>query len=199
MLTHHPGHYSVWVPPDDNWRPEAIGLQDYPGRPKFVWEFGIARITNGNDILIEAFHVDEAAFVARRMAIDDGQAVLWRSWEGVDYWEYRSEIYSTRESLEPADVIALVHARQRDMQRTLARAHTLMAMDDPVAMRRETIPDDVKIFVWKRDEGRCVRCQSNLELEFDHIIPLAMGGSNSARNLQLLCGPCNRSKGAGLI
>ncbi|MBX3387541.1 MAG: HNH endonuclease [Phycisphaeraceae bacterium] len=52
--------------------------------------------------------------------------------------------------------------------------------------------------MWRRDEGRCVRCGSNANLEFDHIIPIAMGGSSTARNLQLLCEPCNRSKGSNL-
>jgi MoxR-like ATPase len=65
-------------------------------------------------------------------------------------------------------------------------------------LRRETIPDDVKIFVWQRDEGACVKCGSNLDLEFDHIIPVALGGSNTARNLQVLCEKCNRAKGARL-
>jgi 5-methylcytosine-specific restriction endonuclease McrA len=64
---------------------------------------------------------------------------------------------------------------------------------------REPIPDDVKMFVWNRDGGKCVRCGSNQNLEFDHIIPLSRGGSNTARNLQLLCERCNRSKGANLI
>jgi 5-methylcytosine-specific restriction endonuclease McrA len=61
---------------------------------------------------------------------------------------------------------------------------------------RERIQDDVKMFVWQRDGGECVYCSSNENLEFDHIISLAMGGSNTARNLQLLCEPCNREKGA---
>ncbi|MGA3352888.1 MAG: recombinase family protein [Acidimicrobiales bacterium] len=32
----------------------------------------------------------------------------------------------------------------------------------------------------------------------DNVIPVALGGSNNAENLQILCGPCNRRKGAGL-
>ncbi len=59
---------------------------------------------------------------------------------------------------------------------------------------REPIPVKVRFFVWRRDEGKCVQCGSNKDLEFDHIIPLSKGGSNTERNLQLLCGKCNRKK-----
>ena len=42
------------------------------------------------------------------------------------------------------------------------------------------------MLVWRRDQGRCVKCGSNEKLEFDHIIPLSRGGSNTFRNVQLL-------------
>ncbi|MDA2916652.1 HNH endonuclease [Nitrospinae bacterium AH_259_B05_G02_I21] len=60
--------------------------------------------------------------------------------------------------------------------------------------RRERIPEDVIFFVWRRDEGRCKECGSNKNLELDHIIPISKGGSNTARNIQLLCEICNRLK-----
>jgi HNH endonuclease len=56
---------------------------------------------------------------------------------------------------------------------------------------RERIPESVRLFVWQRDEGKCVRCGSRERLEFDHIIPVALGGSNTERNIQLLCERCN--------
>jgi len=59
---------------------------------------------------------------------------------------------------------------------------------------REPIPQDVIDAVWNRDGGQCVKCNSNQDLEYDHIIPLSKGGSNRYRNLQLLCVKCNRSK-----
>lgn len=52
----------------------------------------------------------------------------------------------------------------------------------------------VKDKVWKRDEGKCTQCGSREKLEFDHIIPHSKGGSNTYRNVQLLCEKCNRSK-----
>lgn len=52
--------------------------------------------------------------------------------------------------------------------------------------------------VWRRDQGRCVICGSQERLEFDHVIPVAMGGSNTVRNIQLLCERCNREKAATL-
>jgi 5-methylcytosine-specific restriction endonuclease McrA len=53
--------------------------------------------------------------------------------------------------------------------------------------------------VWQRDRGQCRQCGANTELQFDHIIPLAKGGSTSEANLQILCGPCNRRKGASIV
>ena len=58
------------------------------------------------------------------------------------------------------------------------------------------ITQDVKDKVWNRDGGKCVECDSNENLEFDHIIPHSKGGANTYRNIQLLCEPCNRSKSA---
>jgi hypothetical protein len=63
-------------------------------------------------------------------------------------------------------------------------------------LKREPIPQSVKDSVWNRDGGRCVLCESNQKLEFDHIIPFSKGGSNTYRNIQLLCEACNRVKSA---
>lgn len=52
----------------------------------------------------------------------------------------------------------------------------------------------VKDQVWNRDNGKCVECGSNEKLEFDHVIPFSKGGSNTYRNIQLLCEKCNREK-----
>ena len=62
--------------------------------------------------------------------------------------------------------------------------------------RSRRISQDVKDKVWRRDEGKCVECSSNENLEFDHIIPHSKGGANTYRNIQLLCEKCNRSKSA---
>ena len=56
------------------------------------------------------------------------------------------------------------------------------------------ISQNVKDKVWNRDQGKCIECGSNEKLEFDHIIPFSKGGSNTYRNIQLLCEECNRKK-----
>lgn len=71
-------------------------------------------------------------------------------------------------------------------------------LDRADVARRERLPDAVRLFVWQRDQGKCVKCGSTAKLEFDHVIPLAKGGSNTERNIQLLCELCNRTKGASI-
>jgi hypothetical protein len=60
--------------------------------------------------------------------------------------------------------------------------------------KRDPIADDVKLLVWARDGGACVRCGSKENLHFDHIIPVAKGGGGEAMNIQILCQRCNLQK-----
>jgi hypothetical protein len=69
----------------------------------------------------------------------------------------------------------------------------------PVGQRaRRSVPQDIKIAVSVRDGGRCRQCGSTHQLHFDHVIPVSRGGANTAANIQLLCGSCNRAKSAKL-
>lgn len=60
--------------------------------------------------------------------------------------------------------------------------------------RDRYVPIDVRREVWTRDGGSCKNCGSTYLIEFDHIIPVSKGGSNSAKNIEILCQECNRKK-----
>jgi hypothetical protein len=98
-------------------------------------------------------------------------------------------------------VLAAAIERQQEQQQKIERARNIIDSEQDISKgiyERKTIAQDVKMFVWQRDQGACTYCGDNRNLEFDHIIAVSMGGSNTARNLQLLCESCNRSKGAHL-
>ena len=68
--------------------------------------------------------------------------------------------------------------------------------DDASKPKRKPIKKSDLIAAMQRSDGRCVACGSKEDLEVDHIIPVAKGGTNDTENLQMLCKPCNMSKGA---
>lgn len=61
---------------------------------------------------------------------------------------------------------------------------------------KHTAADVRELFILQR--GKCAHswCKRKLRSSYhvDHIIPLALGGSNGRRNIQLLCQPCNQAK-----
>ena len=62
---------------------------------------------------------------------------------------------------------------------------------------RINIPSSVRKYVLQRNNDRCQSCgkrETETQLNIDHIVPLAKGGSNDISNLQVLCGRCNRQK-----
>ncbi|MBN1883622.1 MAG: TerB family tellurite resistance protein [Deltaproteobacteria bacterium] len=80
----------------------------------------------------------------------------------------------------------------------LVRKNNFLVAHKNERERSRHIPQDVKVAVYHRDGGRCVICNSDVGLEFDHIIPFSKGGANTAENIQLLCHVCNLKKGAHL-
>lgn len=59
---------------------------------------------------------------------------------------------------------------------------------------------EVRIRVFKRDRFQCTYCGApgtDVELEVDHIIAVAKGGSNHMSNLTTACRACNQGKSDG--
>jgi hypothetical protein len=116
------------------------------------------------------------------------------------YWLFRGKFYWDNDNLNREAIYALLVTRQQRETQRIDRAQQTVAMSSQSrrATSRASIPDDVKQYVWTRDGGRCRNCWGNTELQYDHVIPISMGGSNEPENLQILCGPCNRRKGASI-
>lgn len=52
-------------------------------------------------------------------------------------------------------------------------------------------------FLYRLQSGQCAYCDQALEAyDVEHIVPLAVGGTNNAANLCLSCPRCNRLAGA---
>ena len=91
-------------------------------------------------------------------------------------WLFEGRLYWEDEELGESDVLALVRERERRVRRRLERAHAALARPLGGPSGRRPIPREVRRAVFERDGGRCVECGSGFELQYDHLIPLALGG-----------------------
>jgi hypothetical protein len=67
-------------------------------------------------------------------------------------------------------------------QSVLSKIHT--------AFQNTVITNEIKEIVIERDGMKCNTCGSGDALEFEYIIPISKGGSNTARNVHLVCNKC---------
>ncbi len=109
-------------------------------------------------------------------------------------WWFRDRLYWDDDALSSQDVKALVLQRARRDDRRLKSAHSLMQGEEAGLTSRSPIPPEMVRAVIERDGRRCVQCGSTENIQFDHIIPVALGGATSVANLQVLCSACNQAK-----
>jgi len=116
-------------------------------------------------------------------------------------WVFKGYVYEVDDLLSDAEARLLI-LEHFDKERQ--KFETLKAKFDStstaeIMYERQRIPEKVRIEVWRRDGGQCARCGSRERLEYDHIVPVTKGGSNTARNIELLCEDCNRKKSNNIV
>lgn len=120
--------------------------------------------------------------------------------EGYNFYVYKNDLYCVDSECYSEDEQKLLikehyfkrEKRFKSLQKEMHLFEKLESMQGKIS--REPIPEEVRFAVWRRDGGKCAKCGSKENLEFDHVIPLSKGGSNTVRNIQLLCEKCNREK-----
>jgi 5-methylcytosine-specific restriction endonuclease McrA len=109
--------------------------------------------------------------------------------------EFRGKSHGSRK-LQYFLVVDLPESPLKDISRI--NAHRIVVKrgrkDRKHPMPSRFIDPQTKYDVMVRDKKECVYCGSKENIEFDHVIPVAKGGSNSVSNIQLLCRSCNRHK-----
>jgi 5-methylcytosine-specific restriction endonuclease McrA len=68
---------------------------------------------------------------------------------------------------------------------------------EPVEVeKRRKLTKREKAEVCLRQRGRCALCEEKLsvEIDFDHVIPLALGGKQTLDNFEALCRDCHKDK-----
>ena len=113
-----------------------------------------------------------------------------------DRWLYQNAVYEVTGGHSDAEKkLLILEFADRD-RRKFERLKNKFSgkKSEEVKYDRTRIPEEVRIAVWRRDQGRCAKCGNRENLEYDHIVPVSKGGGNTERNIELLCQDCNRAK-----
>ena len=111
---------------------------------------------------------------------------LQRKWVGIDISPKAADLVKSRlyDEVQIGALLGKLHARKDIPKRTdLGRL-------PPIKTHKNAL--------YGEQSGHCAGCKhhyENKDLEIDHIISKADGGTDHIDNLQLLCGHCNRVKG----
>ena len=106
--------------------------------------------------------------------------------------DYKSSYYRANGDVTKARAIDW-KARNQDRSAVscIAASHNARAKKFGVAGKLTA--DDIE-FVLKRNDYRCVVCESQDNLNTDHIVSMCRGGLNVTDNMQTLCKSCNSQK-----
>lgn len=145
------------------------------------------------------FQTNEANDAWRRLRQTDWHPDHPAPMDGPWAWRDKVVLVSGSQGLHRDEVLVKIKhfilRGEKAFERMRRDIQAFNRMERTDATSRESIPREVRHEVWQRDGGRCVRCGSREKLEFGHIVPVVKGGSNTARNIELLCESCNRHQG----
>jgi hypothetical protein len=125
--------------------------------------------------------------------VQRGTPVLLAAKDGLRWWWYRDRFWWADGRLSASEVESTVLAidlSSQSQREAFERYQADLVGRNDATSAEDAVPDHVRRDVWIRDGGRCVDCGVASSLAFDHVLPLAVGGSNTTPNLELRCRPC---------
>ncbi len=114
--------------------------------------------------------------------------------KGWHWWWYRDRFWWADRTLSTREIESTILAMDlssESQREAFERAQAGLAGRNGAGSAEDAVPDDVRREVWIRDRGRCVDCGVASSLAFEHVLPIAVGGSNTAANVELRCRPCH--------
>lgn len=143
------------------------------------------------ELAIEAFHVDKGHADGRASCCKACRA-LWVASRKSEVTVYNAQYYTQHKGHR----LNQIHEYQKRHPEVKVKYRHQYRARKHHALGAHTLADLVAIF--ENQQGRCHYCGTQLvascDGHFDHVVPLARGGTDNADNIVFACRACNWSK-----
>ena len=189
------GYYTL-VNMRDVWKIDIVGRNTqertgYPTqKPVKLLERIILASSNKGDVVLDPFCGCATACIAAER--------LNRKWIGIDISAQAFPLVKDRMGKELYTIEKISSGRVPTVNHERGFAKKGSKADRVPHQKAYNHPE-IKQELFGKQQGYCKACGENFRYEMfqvDHIVPKARGGTDDMDNLQLLCGPCNRTKHA---
>jgi len=134
---------------------------------------------------------------ARYVKFRDAEVARCMAYNYANYDAFKTRLSEYRKTPKWKDTVATYRADNKDKVREWDRTKRGKRLSVDGNHTNQDIQDILNIQKWKCAEPTCKKClKVSAGYHVDHIMPIALGGTDYPKNLQCLCPSCNTHKWA---
>lgn len=173
----------------------TLSLMNIAQAASFIGQQGISSIEDKREILNQVENLSKKECEKKLLEISGDEKpkhriVLYLNNEALEKLNRVKALIGKKLSTEQI-ILKMTEVTIEQLKKKKFKLTAIKKSPPPVEVAGRYVPAAIKRAVYERDKV-CTNCGGDFNLNFDHRIPVALGGESSMENVRLLCFSCNQ-------